>query len=97
MRGSAAWAPLIFSRQGEIATFAPLEDWLLLLAIGLPLIFVQCAAEEMLFRGYLLQQFAACLKQTSVIGECTVRTVLQDSDQRTVGQADVVPGNRCLI
>ncbi|RYH10960.1 CPBP family intramembrane glutamic endopeptidase [Tropicimonas sp. IMCC6043] len=37
----------------------PLERWLGYLPFALPLIFVQTAAEELLFRGYLQQQLAA--------------------------------------
>ncbi|SFD01942.1 CPBP family intramembrane glutamic endopeptidase [Tropicimonas isoalkanivorans] len=37
----------------------PLDRWLMLLPLALPLIFVQIAAEELVFRGYLQQQLAA--------------------------------------
>ena len=37
----------------------PLSRWLLLLPLALPLLFLQIAAEELLFRGYLQQQLAA--------------------------------------
>ncbi|MEX5730092.1 membrane protease YdiL (CAAX protease family) [Rhodovulum iodosum] len=40
------------------ANLAP-GRWLMLLPIALPLLFVQIASEEMLFRGYLQQQLAA--------------------------------------
>lgn len=37
----------------------PMGRWLLLLPLALPLLFLQIAAEELLFRGYLQQQLAA--------------------------------------
>lgn len=37
----------------------PLARWLVLLPLALPLLFMQIAAEEVLFRGYLQQQLAA--------------------------------------
>jgi hypothetical protein len=37
----------------------PLARWLILLPLALPLLFLQIAAEELLFRGYLQQQLAA--------------------------------------
>lgn len=37
----------------------PLSRWLALLPLALPLVFVQIAAEELLFRGYIQQQLAA--------------------------------------
>ncbi|WP_068116271.1 CPBP family intramembrane glutamic endopeptidase [Tropicimonas marinistellae] len=37
----------------------PFNRWLLLLPLAVPLIFVQTAAEELVFRGYLQQQLAA--------------------------------------
>lgn len=43
-------------------TFAlarPVAQWALIALAAVPLILVQCTAEEILFRGYLLQQFAA--------------------------------------
>ena len=72
--GAAAWAPLLLTRQDEIGLLAPMSAWLTLAAIGLPLVFVQCAAEEMLVRGYLLQQFAA--RSFSVLGWSVLPSLL---------------------
>ncbi|WP_339949035.1 CPBP family intramembrane glutamic endopeptidase [uncultured Albimonas sp.] len=72
--GAAAWLPLILVHGREIAVFPSLSGWLGLALLAAPLIFVQCAAEEMLFRGYLLQQFAA--RSLSIIGWSVAPSIL---------------------
>ena len=72
--GAAAWVPLVATNWGELALFPSLRAWGGLLLLAAPLIFVQCAAEEMLFRGYLLQQFAA--RSLSVLGWSVAPSIL---------------------
>ncbi|SFJ12996.1 CPBP family intramembrane glutamic endopeptidase [Albimonas pacifica] len=72
--GAAAWLPLMLVDGGEIEVFPNLAGWLGLALLAAPLIFVQCAAEEMLFRGYLLQQFAA--RSLSIIGWSVAPSIL---------------------
>jgi len=57
--GCVAWAPAIFAGGADAFTARDLSSWAPLLLMGLPLLFVQVASEEMVFRGYMLQQFAA--------------------------------------
>ena len=40
----------------------PFGQWLIILPIALPAIILQCAAEEMVFRGYLQQQLSARIR-----------------------------------
>lgn len=72
--GAAAWGPLVWNHADEILIFPNLRSWLILAAIGLPMVFVQCVAEELLFRGYLLQQFAA--RSMSVLGWSVAPSIL---------------------
>ncbi len=64
--GAAAWLPLLLTKGTAGFEIEPLALWLPLLAMALPLVFVQCAAEELFFRGYLLQQIAA--RSWSILG-----------------------------
>lgn len=64
--GLIAWAPLVLSSGGAITVFPEPRTWAVLLALALPLVFVQAAAEELLFRGYLMQQLAA--RSLNVLG-----------------------------
>lgn len=64
--GAVAWLPFLHVLDLEALSLRQVSDWLPLLAIGLPLLFVQTAAEELTFRGYMLQQFAA--RSWTVIG-----------------------------
>lgn len=64
--GIAAWSPLLVFQTDRLESFARLDAWLLYAAIAVPLLFVQTTAEELVFRGYLLQQFAA--RSFSVLG-----------------------------
>ncbi|MGG7568571.1 CPBP family intramembrane glutamic endopeptidase [Rhodovulum sp. DZ06] len=64
--GAAAWLPWLHYTNVTGITVMPLENWLLLLCAALPLLFVQTAAEELMFRGYMLQQFAA--RSWSILG-----------------------------
>jgi len=64
--GIAAWAPFMITRPDVVLQAPDPKMWAVLAAIAVPLIFVQCAAEELVFRGYLLQQFAA--RSLSVLG-----------------------------
>lgn len=57
--GAIAWGPTIFGEGVSAFTVRDVGDWLVLLALGLPLLFVQVATEEMVFRGYWLQQLAS--------------------------------------
>jgi membrane protease YdiL (CAAX protease family) len=57
--GGIAWAPTLFGNGMEAFTPADLNRWAPMLLLGVPLLFVQVASEEMVFRGYMLQQFAA--------------------------------------
>ena len=72
--GAAAWLPVLHLRGLEGFDARALADWLPILAIGLPLVFVQSAAEELLFRGYLLQQFAA--RAWSILGWSVLPSLL---------------------
>lgn len=72
--GVIAWGPLLIAHGDEVRVFPSLKAWAGLLLLAAPLIFVQCAAEEMLFRGYLLQQFAA--RSISVIGWSIAPSIL---------------------
>ncbi|MFT4792810.1 MAG: membrane protease YdiL (CAAX protease family) [Paracoccaceae bacterium] len=64
--GAAAWMPFVYASGPEAFALRGMGAWLPILAVGLPLIFVQTAAEELLFRGYMLQQFAA--RTWSILG-----------------------------
>jgi hypothetical protein len=64
--GAAAWLPWMHLTGPGGFEVRALADWLPVLAIGLPLVFVQSASEELLFRGYLLQQLAA--RTWSILG-----------------------------
>ena len=57
--GAIAWAPTLFGEGPAEFTAIDINRWIPLLFLGVPLIFVQVASEEMVFRGYMLQQFAA--------------------------------------
>lgn len=46
----------------ELVPNIPIGDWLIWMPLALPLLFVQIAAEEMIFRGYLQQELAARYK-----------------------------------
>ena len=72
--GAAAWLPLMLMHGPEIGVFPSLSGWVGLALLAAPLIFVQSAAEEMLFRGYLLQQFAA--RSLSIIGWSVAPSIL---------------------
>ena len=58
--GTISWAPTIFG-DGGFETFRSIgfDRWAPMLLIGVPILFVQTASEEMVFRGYMLQQFAS--------------------------------------
>ncbi|MEO0487733.1 MAG: CPBP family intramembrane glutamic endopeptidase [Pseudomonadota bacterium] len=43
----------------DVTDRMPVTDWLIWLPVALPLVLLQTGAEELLFRGYLLQQFGA--------------------------------------
>jgi membrane protease YdiL (CAAX protease family) len=64
--GAAAWMPFVYMRGPEAFILRDIGAWLPIFAIGLPLIFVQSASEELMFRGYMLQQFAA--RSWSILG-----------------------------
>ncbi|MEO1687935.1 MAG: CPBP family intramembrane glutamic endopeptidase [Pseudomonadota bacterium] len=64
--GSVAWSPLLFRHGPSIVAYADIRAWAIVALLALPFIFVQSAAEELLFRGYLLQQFAA--RTWSILG-----------------------------
>jgi membrane protease YdiL (CAAX protease family) len=64
--GAAGWMPWVYMHPDDEIVVRALRDWWPILAIGLPLVFVQTAAEELFFRGYLLQQFAA--RAWSILG-----------------------------
>ena len=64
--GAAAWLPILHTHGAAQFSVRPLDEWLPLMAVALPLIFVQCSAEELFFRGYLLQQIAA--RSWSILG-----------------------------
>lgn len=64
--GAAAWLPFVYARGADAFTLRDLTDWLPILMVGLPLVFVQSASEELMFRGYMLQQFAA--RSWSILG-----------------------------
>ncbi|MEM1235811.1 MAG: CPBP family intramembrane glutamic endopeptidase [Pseudomonadota bacterium] len=49
----------VFAAIMDIAWKLPFSTWLLYLPFALPLILLQTGAEELVFRGYLLQQFGA--------------------------------------
>lgn len=49
----------ILSGGAPLRTMLGIDDWLLMLAPALVLLFVQTGAEELLFRGYMTQQLAA--------------------------------------
>ena len=72
--GVVAWSPLVVAERASLDLFGRLETWATFAAIAVPLVFVQCAAEELLFRGYLLQQFAA--RSFSVLGWSVVPSLL---------------------
>lgn len=72
--GVIAWAPLLAASGPALSVFPDLESWALLFLLATPLVFVQCAAEELLFRGYLLQQFAA--RSFNVLGWSVLPSVL---------------------
>jgi membrane protease YdiL (CAAX protease family) len=72
--GVVAWAPLVAEHGESFVHAKPLEVWAMFAAIALPLVFVQCAAEELLFRGYLLQQFAA--RSFNVLGWSVLPSLL---------------------
>ena len=72
--GAVAWGPLVYNHADEILIFPNLRSWAILAAIGLPMIFVQCVAEELMFRGYMLQQFAA--RSMSVLGWSVIPSIL---------------------
>ncbi len=52
----------------ELTSQTPLSTWLGYLALGLPLLFVQVSAEELIFRGYLTQQLAARFQSIAIWG-----------------------------
>ncbi len=52
-------AEMIFLGVEELTLKQPVADWRLLALAAVPLIFLQASAEELAFRGYLLQQLAA--------------------------------------
>ena len=72
--GAAAWLPWLHLTENADLIYRPLKDWIPMLLIGLPLIFVQSAAEELMFRGYMLQQFAA--RSWSIIGWSVIPSVI---------------------
>lgn len=72
--GAGAWAPLLIVYAPELDRFGPLRSWAVVALFALPFVFVQCAAEELLFRGYLLQQFAA--RSMSVLGWSVLPSLL---------------------
>ncbi len=72
--GAAAWGPVLWGLEEQPEVFPRLNEWALLAALALPLVFVQTAAEELLFRGYLLQQFAA--RSLSVLGWSVLPSLL---------------------
>ncbi|MEC9432624.1 MAG: type II CAAX endopeptidase family protein [Pseudomonadota bacterium] len=72
--GAAAWGPLVYLHADSILIFPNLRDWAILAAIAMPMVFVQCVAEELMFRGYLLQQFAA--RSMSVLGWSVLPSIL---------------------
>ncbi len=72
--GAVAWAPLAAEHGAALLRADPLEVWAMFALMALPLVFVQCAAEELLFRGYLLQQFAA--RSFNVLGWSVLPSLL---------------------
>lgn len=72
--GAAAWGPVLWDLDGAVDVFPRLGQWALLASFALPLVFVQTAAEELLFRGYLLQQFAA--RSMSILGWSVLPSLL---------------------
>lgn len=72
--GVLGWAPLVIRHGPELATFGAVEIWVMFAALAVPLVFVQCAAEELLFRGYLMQQLAA--RSLSVLGWSLIPSLL---------------------
>ncbi len=72
--GAAAWGPVLWDLDGAVDVFPRLGEWALLAALALPLVFVQTAAEELLFRGYLLQQLAA--RSLSILGWSVLPSLL---------------------
>lgn len=72
--GALAWMPWLGQIDMREVGLRRISDWLPLAAIGLPLLFVQTAAEELMFRGYLLQQFGA--RSWSIIGWSVIPSVM---------------------
>ncbi len=72
--GAIAWAPTVFSGEDVMRRSLDFWDWAPLLLLGVPLLFVQVATEEMVFRGYMLQQFAS--KYWTPLGWSIVPSVL---------------------
>lgn len=72
--GALAWLPMLHAYGLGPFESAPVERWLALLVIAIPLVFVQSAAEELFFRGYLLQQIAA--RTWSILGWSVLPSLL---------------------
>ncbi|WP_148922039.1 type II CAAX endopeptidase family protein [Oceanicella actignis] len=64
--GALAWLPILHRHGPETFALAPLGVWAPLALAAAPMIFIQAAAEELFFRGYLLQQIAA--RTWSILG-----------------------------